>query len=218
MAEPPRDSITKAPATRTREWTNPATGEVRRVAVGVDPGWDFHCGAVRTAGVNSAWLRRCERIAKGLGDGVARRMIERHLAGPGFRWFVERPRASERMRWEAQGDLIEATPVGILPSAAAETMGAATPVVRLTERVMHKQAIRHPDLAAEIYARIPEIITASPTRTKAAATGRRWTFDRRVQALGKQRTVRVMIEVPRRGQQPQVVSLHPRDTKKAAAD
>ena len=207
VAKPPKGSVTKAPPTRTTEWANPATGEVRRVARGIDPGWDYHIGAVRTAGVNSAWLRRMERVTERLGAGAAAPMLERHLAGPGFRWFVERPRSAQRARWEARGDLIEATPVGILPAQAAETMGAAGPVVRLTERVMHEQVARRAALPAELYARIPELLSAAAVRDEATAAGQRWRFQRRVDAAGEARTVRLVVEVPSRGKQPAVVSL-----------
>jgi len=38
--------LTEAPPTRTREWINKRTGEVTRVPVGIDPGWDTNPGRV----------------------------------------------------------------------------------------------------------------------------------------------------------------------------
>ena len=42
---------TTAPARQNYEWTDPATGEVHRVPVGIDPGWDYNVG-------HAAWGRR----------------------------------------------------------------------------------------------------------------------------------------------------------------
>ena len=206
VSTPPTNAPTTAPRVETREWANPATGEVRRVARGIDPGWDYHIGAQRTAGVNAAWLRRCERAADRLGPDVAAQMIDRHLAGPGFQWFVERPRPRGGMRWEAQADLIEATPVGVLPAAAAETLGTATRVTRLTERVMHRQVTRHPDLSTAFYGSIRDVLEAPPARGRRVEAGQRWTFDRQIELDGAPRQVRVVVEVPRRDPRPVIVS------------
>lgn len=37
----------QAPPVRTREYVNPRTGEISRVPVGIDPGWDYNPGASR---------------------------------------------------------------------------------------------------------------------------------------------------------------------------
>ena len=96
VAAPPEGARTQAPPTELREWTNPATGEVKLVAKGHRPGLGLPRGAQRTLGVNAALLARCERAAGSRGTQAAARMVERHVAGPGFRWFVERPRRGQR--------------------------------------------------------------------------------------------------------------------------
>ena len=207
VASPPEGARTVAPRAELREWTNPATGEVRLVARGIDPGWDYHVGGQRTLGVNAAWLRRCERAVESCGAGAAARMVERHVAGPGFRWFVERPRAREKAYWGARPGLVEATPAGVLSVEAAAGMGADSLVVRLTEKVMHKQAVHHPELAAEAYRRLPEILRASPVHDKG-----RWIFKSTVELGGKRRSVRVVVEVLASGQ-PLIVSVR-RERKK----
>ncbi|MDE2904555.1 MAG: phage minor head protein [Acidobacteriota bacterium] len=205
VAAPPEGTRTKAPKVEYREWANPATGEARLVAVGIDPGWDYHIGARRTLGVNAALLRRCELAARTRGASVAARMVERHVEGPGFQWFVKRPRAGEKAYWQARLDLIEATPVGVLPPGVAAGM-AASPVVRLTEKVMHKQAVHHPELPAEAYRRLPEILRASPVFDDG-----RWIFTRAVQLGGQRRSVRTVVEVSSAGD-PLIVSVR-RDRK-----
>ena len=192
VTRPPKGSSTTAPETRLRNWTNPATGEVRRVAVGIDPGWDYHIGAQRSLGVNAAWLRRCERAVDVRGAAAATRMVERHVAGPGFRWFVERPRAKKPPRWEARPDLVEATPVGVLPVDTAAALGATNRIVRLTERVMHKLAAA--DLPRELYSRLPEILRAKPRKLR-SKTGQRWEFGVEIEVKGERRRARVVVEV-----------------------
>ena len=46
---------TEAPPIRTRDWTNPRTGEVLQVPVGIDPGWAYNPGQ---AGARVAELKR----------------------------------------------------------------------------------------------------------------------------------------------------------------
>ena len=201
VSAPPEGAQTKAPQVKYRPWTNPATGQERLGARGIDPGWDYHIGARRTLGVNAAWLRRCERAAATRGAEAVARMITRHVEGPGFRWFVERPRAREKAYWAARPDLIEATPVGVLSSEAATKMGATSAVVRLTEKVMHKQTIHHPELPPEAYRRLPEILQASPEPDRG-----RWIFTRAVELRGGRRSARVVVEVSTSGD-PLVVSV-----------
>jgi SPP1 gp7 family putative phage head morphogenesis protein len=43
----------KAPPTPTRSWTNPRTGDVQRIPVGIDPGWNYHPGRSRTAALRT---------------------------------------------------------------------------------------------------------------------------------------------------------------------
>lgn len=46
---------TEAPPAKTKEWTNPRTGEIMDVPVGIDPGWAYNPGQ---AGTRAAELRR----------------------------------------------------------------------------------------------------------------------------------------------------------------
>lgn len=205
VAAPPDGTRIVAPKVELREWTNPATGEVRRVAKGIDPGWDYHVGGQRTLGVNAAWLRRCERAVGARGAEAAIRMVERHVAGPGFRWFIERPRARDKARWDARPGLVEATPVAVLPSAAAAEMQVATPVVRLTEKVTHKQALHHVELPVEFYQRVSEALAAAPEGGREGESPEpRWVFD------SGRGGVRVVIEVPRADRRPLIISAHRR--------
>ena len=203
VATPPEGAPTKAPEVELREWANPATGEVRQVARGIDPGWDYHVGAQRTLGVNQGLLRRVERAAEGRGAAAAARMVERHVEGPGFRWFVGRPRTAKVPRREARPGLVEATPVAVLPEAAVADLGASSAVVRLTEPAMHAQAASRAGVPARLYARLQEVLEAKPQRQ--AGDAQRWTFTRTLDVGGERRRARVMLEL--RDGAPEVVSL-----------
>ena len=70
----------------------------------------------REEALRAVGYRRLHRPPDDAGDehagpASAARMIERHVAGPGFQWFVERPRGRGQ-GGKTRTDLIEATPVG----------------------------------------------------------------------------------------------------------
>lgn len=48
-----KDGPDEAPPSPLREWTNPRTGEVMEVPVGVDPGWGYQPGASRVAEIDT---------------------------------------------------------------------------------------------------------------------------------------------------------------------
>lgn len=56
----------KAPASPTREYTNPRTGEVSRVPEGIDPGWAYNPGADRLAQLRG----QLEAKQRGFRDGA----------------------------------------------------------------------------------------------------------------------------------------------------
>ena len=99
---------TEAPTLRMREWTNPATGEVHRVPVGIDPGWDTNPGFERAKGVSQAGLDRLDSVLDDMGDDAGGRWGRRYTAelmsGAPFKRFVRRPRKGEAM------------PIGVLPA------------------------------------------------------------------------------------------------------
>lgn len=52
-----------APRREMIDWTNPATGEVRRITRGIDPGFDYNAGMARPEGVRAAFSAHIERWA-----------------------------------------------------------------------------------------------------------------------------------------------------------
>ncbi len=99
---------TEAPRLRTREWTNPVTGEVHQVPVGMDPGWDTNPGYERAKGVSEAGLDRLDSVLDDMGADQGGRWGRRYsrelMSGGSFKRFVRYPRKGEVM------------PIGVLPA------------------------------------------------------------------------------------------------------
>ena len=235
MTEPPPGARTEPPRERPRKWRNPATGDVRIVAdEGIDPGWDYNVGAVRALGVNRALGDRLESILAGrryagapmaARERIAERMLDRHIHGPGFAWFIERPRARienpldsddakrAKMRWEETQGRIQDTPVGLLSPAAAQATGMPR-VARLNERVAHKEEIHHPELTIAFWQAVPGVLARE---TPAPAGDRRWRFEGRRVVDGRELLVRVVVEADKDTGYAVVVSGHYTTKKKRPA-
>ena len=131
------------------------------------------------------------------------------------RSIVESP-IFDRFRAEPRGDL----PVGVLDRQVREWIGATTPLVRLLDRVMHKQDGRHanadlpghPELTDDDYRRIPALVErpdfvfrAEPRRSTAKGTlDRRLNLVRRVDG----RIYHIVVERQAAARSVEVVSLH----------
>lgn len=211
VAAPPEGAQTTAPPGGTVEWIDPVTRRAHRVPEGIDPGWDFNAGQHRTAGVNGALTRRLEQVLSGrpaaddrarrvrpLLEGasdaarerLARRIVERHVGGPAFRWFAERKRGATPMTWRARPSFIETTPVGVMPPERTRTISAPSQLVVINERVMHKQQRHHPEMDGSVYTLVQAALDGGAL-SHADRPGR-WLFDL-PQRQG--RIVRVVVEV-----------------------
>lgn len=106
--------IDEAPRIPDREVQNRRTGEVRRVPVGIDPGWDRNPGKLRA--------RNAEAFLAGRLDGAEpdiARAAARDIAGS---WRVARL---------LDGSATGQAPVAMLPAAAADRLGASARAVML---------------------------------------------------------------------------------------
>ena len=213
---------TAPPATREVEWRNPATGQQERVSEGIDPGWDYNPGAHRTLGVHRRLLDRAEQMVEGRGgilpglDRSAREEqvgeeIERYLEGPGFEWFLTRPRPRGAPRRDTPWR--DAVPIGVLPVDVRAMMQASTGVARMTDAVAAKQRYVHhstPGSARHVpiewYRDLPKMLRRSPWRQPDG----RWVFDWTEEGR------RAVLDVDVEGQ-PLLVTLHPLKDKKAPA-
>lgn len=64
-AEMGYDSADKAPPVRTREYTNPRTGEVSEVPEGIDPGWAYNPGASRLEQLQASFEKKLKAMRDG---------------------------------------------------------------------------------------------------------------------------------------------------------
>ena len=216
---------TDEPPVQTRTWVNPRDPEDRReVAEGVDPGWDYNPGAHRTLGVHRALLDSAEAtvssparvpgVARPVRERIVRERIQGYLAGPGFRWVMERPRAQSAPRWDraSRGDPRrppveeDAVPVAVLSPRQMDDLGVTQAVVRLEAGVADKQWRRHgPGARAadrriplQWYADVQEMMDGLTPRRNAAG---RWEYIDRADG-------RVLVVDVAPGGYPVVVSLH----------
>ena len=224
VARPPTGARTRAPPVRRVPET---PGSRRRVTPGIDPGWDFHPGAHRTLGIHRRLLGQLEDTLAGrrfAGVAAAARVrrvrarLQQYVTGPGFRWFVERPRATRAPTWDTSRlEDVEAVPLAVLPAATAARLGTTSRLLRLTEPVADKQWRRHGpgrhrlDRGREVpvawYADLQTILNGVDVPTP--GQGGRWVFERR----GR----RVVVGVDPAGR-PVVISYHGRDAGPARAD
>ena len=113
VAEPPEGAVTEAPELRTREWVNPATGEISDVPAGIDPGWDYNAAAHANVGATQALTDRLQRMA------ARTRPAVHDLAGPAARERLAEIAAEPRRRVaELEGELSRAWDAVNDPNAA----------------------------------------------------------------------------------------------------
>lgn len=135
----------QAPPLRTRTWVDKVTGESHQVPVGIDPGFDYNPGQAWHAPVKT--------------DPMRPEPSWTTPAHPGKREpMPPLPVAFERFFEEPKGELH----VGALPPQLKDVLKTDVADVRLSGESYEKQVYRHPDLSAEDYAVLPEMI-ARPT-------------------------------------------------------
>lgn len=114
-AEAERRGISPAPEVPDTKWTNPRTGDVRIVPVGIDPGWERNPGKLRREGMEALLAEKLEALP----DNVAR-AATRDIATS---WAAERV---------LTGSSPAAVPIAILPRDIAVAAGIDATVVRMT--------------------------------------------------------------------------------------
>jgi len=132
-------SQTKAPKLTTREWTNKRTGEVERVPVGIDPGWDTSPGHAQ-----ARYLLHLSDKLNQAAMPVAVETVRQTVASPVFQQWWDAP----------SGDF----PVATLKISDAELIGAKVQLARLSPATLEKQKKVHPDLDAGEYQQIQEAV------------------------------------------------------------
>ena len=161
---------TEAPALPTREWTNPATGEVHQVPQGIDPGWDTNPGFERARGVSQAGLDRLDSVLDDMGEDAGgrwgRRYVRELMSGASFKRFVRYPREGEAM------------PIGVLPARPQGVQSRLLTLQGFSARKPHggkRLRARHWPLAQRV-------MDAAGAPTPAEISGR-WKWDATVDGV-----------------------------------
>lgn len=86
---------TRPPETKKRAFINRSTGEITKIPVGIDPGWDWNPGKYRDLGVRRAWGNHLNKMLRSdplaLGSAVAAMRIEEDLTAGGFARIWNKP-------------------------------------------------------------------------------------------------------------------------------
>lgn len=125
-----------APSAPTSEWTNPRTGEVRRVPRGIDPGFDHNIGIAGEAHARSLLTQSIERVAEEAPD-LASAAVRAGVDAPDFERFVNSP--------------VGSYPVLIVPDVVRDAIGARTRVGAFSAESMIKNVGHHPELTVADY-------------------------------------------------------------------
>lgn len=127
-----------APEDGTVQWTNPATGEVKRIPAGIDPGFDYNAG---TVGESAAFKALIERKLAALGPSIAQ--AARY---DGLRMASSIVEIDRFLQGDTPGSIVVAhAPIDIL-----ERIGAINAEVLLSRYTANKQT-KHPEITAESF-------------------------------------------------------------------
>jgi len=162
--------VSDSPKIETTPWVNPHTGQVHQVPVGIDPGFGYNPG--------KAWEdNEAARVGRPAPLLVPEGIIKPpqnadHPMAPqpeDARPDLARPMPlTPEQRRVSQRNAIDAfmrmpighAEVGTVPENVRQVLGAATPHVRLSEDTLIKQNSRHPEITAEEYGKLPDILAA----------------------------------------------------------
>jgi hypothetical protein len=134
-----------SPVLQYKDWTNKSTGEVMRVPVGVDPGFAYNPGKAWAEGEKLPVRAPDVKPVGGHMPVLARpglTAVEPHVLGK----FIEMPQGAAQ--------------VATLGPELVHLLGAKAPRVLLSADTMAKQLLNHPELRAETYQEIHELLRA----------------------------------------------------------
>lgn len=133
--------ISESPEVPMTDVRNKRTGEIKRVPVGIDPGWEQNPGLKR--------LRHLERLTADKLDAA-----DRDVATVAARDMATSWRAARILKDGIKGWV----PVAMLPDDLAAGLGAKTRVVHMTDASAAKQRVSHPELDVKDYVRFADML------------------------------------------------------------
>jgi uncharacterized protein with gpF-like domain len=132
---------TPAPPVEYRDWVNKRTGQVERVPVGIDPGWDVNPGKLRKEAVDRVLAQKLEEA-----DPTVAQTAVRDLRDTGLGQFLAEPDGF--------------FPVLVLQEDAAAAIGAQRRVGVFSAETALKQAEAHPELTPDDYRALADMGSA----------------------------------------------------------
>lgn len=131
--------IGESPKVPEYAYTNKRTGEIQKIPLGVDPGFNYPPGG------------RLDNLPKFVTEkldasppAIAASALSDIVSGPAFKRFFDNP----------EGHF----PVAVLPDAHAANIGAKVHTVRLSAETMQKQKEVHPEITIDEYALVQATI------------------------------------------------------------
>ncbi|KAB8123088.1 hypothetical protein D3W54_01325 [Komagataeibacter medellinensis] len=170
--------VSSSPVIETRPWRNPHTGEILHVPVGIDPGFAYNPGkawlmneGARVVTEPTPKLR--PMLPPAQDAGPARPVPSRPVApavAPLSAPVAPEPVPAVPKRQKAQQDAVVellhkpvgSVEAGTLPDHVRLELGGKEDGVLLSGETVEKQRSHHPDLTAQDYRALPEVL-ANPT-------------------------------------------------------
>ncbi|HEX7821052.1 MAG TPA: phage minor head protein [Sphingobium sp.] len=196
-------SVTDEPPSFPEEdYLNSRTGEVTKVEEGIDPGWSYNVGKAYLQGTADAATRSMDAaIGAGL-DDAARTTLKEIVDSPAFDRFLRMPTG--------------AFPVAILSEAERLMIGAGRRVVTLPGGVYEKQKRNHPDVTAEDYRRLPDIVSGAAVIVRQGAI--RLIFHAERDTEGSAKWWKAIVRQDKGEPYPVVISYQPASDKEIARE
>lgn len=140
--EAERRGVSSTPDIPDRIWTNERTGETTIVPQGIDPGWQRNPGKLRREAM--------EGMLRGKLEAAPQAVREAALKDIATSWRVQRI-----LKEGAPG----IAPIAVMPDDLARSIGADASMVSVSRDTADKQLQRHPELLADDYAKLGELLT-----------------------------------------------------------
>lgn len=140
--EAERRGVSSTPDIPDRIWTNERTGETTIVPQGIDPGWQRNPGKLRREAM--------EGMLRGKLEAAPQAVREAALKDIATSWRVQRI-----LKEGAPG----IAPIAVMPDDLARSIGADASMVSVSRDTADKQLRRHPELLADDYAKLGELLT-----------------------------------------------------------
>lgn len=160
--------VKEAPPIVMRDWVDQRTGEVKRIPVGIDPGFGYNVGV---AGGRAAALRETTtaKLEASSAD-LSRAAITSLALGPAFEAWLRQP-AGE---W----------PLARIPDDDAASIGAKQHVARLSAETVQKQQRAHGELSAAEYALAQRVVDEATGKAQDSPTSMIYVLDNQSEDSG----------------------------------